>query len=125
MHANRLEEALAAFDEVLVKTDRGNRYAVLRAGISLLKLIDLRKPFRGCDTVSKLILGKRRPTTRWPMPLLAAVNSRQRHSSGWRLFAFNRAALRLGGPWALTLRATSRNSEAMKCFAEGSGNCSR
>ncbi|MGB0134179.1 sulfatase-like hydrolase/transferase [Dokdonella sp.] len=37
LRSNRLEEALAAFDKVLL-TDTRNRYATLRSGISLLKL---------------------------------------------------------------------------------------
>lgn len=115
MHANRLEEALAAFDEVL-ETDPGNRYAVLRAGISLLKLN------RFAEAIPRLLhsieIDPGQAETHYALAD-ALTRSGQFEAASQQWMETVRLQPRRAAAWgnlALTLRATSRNSEAMNAL---------
>lgn len=115
MHANRLEEALAAFDEVL-ETDPGNRYAVLRAGISLLKLNRFAEAIPRLRHSIEIDPGQ--AETHYALAD-ALTRSGQFEAASQQWMETVRLQPRRAAAWgnlALTLRATSRNSEAMNAL---------
>ncbi|TAH46208.1 MAG: tetratricopeptide repeat protein [Gammaproteobacteria bacterium] len=115
LHANRLEEALAAFDEVL-ETDPNNRYAVLRAGISLLKLNRFAEAIPRLKRSIEIDPGQ--AETHYALAD-ALTRSGQYEAASQQWMETVRLQPRRAAAWgnlALTLRATGRNSEAMSAL---------
>lgn len=115
VHANRLDEALAAFDEVL-KSDPSNRYAVLRSGIALLKLNRLAEAIPKLQKSIQIDPGQ--AETHYALAD-ALTRSGQVEAASQQWMETVRLQPRRAAAWgnlALTLRASGRNDEAMSAL---------